>query len=55
LITDLKGDPDDLLGGNLSVSEPVSTRKPGDQATPTLWKSFLQWIQSSFEQFSLLH
>ncbi len=39
-----EGDPDELTGGNLSVTDP---RKPGVPSRPNLWQSFLSWIQQS--------
>jgi hypothetical protein len=40
----LEGDPDELTGGNLSVTDP---NKP---MPSKLWQSFLSWIQQSTEK-----
>ncbi len=53
VLTDLSGDPDDLLGGNLAVSEPLPTRKPQVEGSVPLWKTFLRWVCSSLGRFSL--
>lgn len=43
-----EGDPDELTGGNLSVTDP---RKPGTPDSPDLWQRFLDWIQQSTLKF----
>ncbi len=53
ILPDLQGDPDDLLGGNLSVTEPVSPKKPEAPASSSLWMGFLRWLWSSLEHLSL--
>jgi hypothetical protein len=39
-----EGDPDELTGGNLSLSDPEKQRVPEH---PDLWQSFLNWIERS--------
>lgn len=47
----LEGDPDELTGGNLSITDPGDSRKPGAESRPNLWQSFLNWIQQSAQKF----